>query len=140
MLGTTHLLFSLFFSSFLFDYIHPVSLVGKIVFAAFLLAGTFIPDLDLKIPFLKHRGVFHTIWPVVLTLAAGFFLQKMQFVLFPFAIGYASHIIADMITPFGIAPFYPLLKRRIKGPVRTGSFLELGISAVILAALLIRGI
>lgn len=140
MLSTTHLLFSLFFSSFLFGYIHPTSLIGKIVFAALLLAGTFIPDLDLKIPFFRHRGVFHTAWPAALVLVAGFFLPKMQFLLFPFAVGYGSHLIADMITPFGVAPFFPLIKRRIKGPVKTGSFLELGISALILAILLIRGI
>ena len=140
MLNTTHLLFSLFFSSFLINYLPANSLAAKIIFAALLLAGTFIPDIDLKIPFLKHRGVFHTAWPVIFAAAAGFFLPKMQFLFFPFAIGYASHLFADMITPFGVAPFFPLIKKRIRGPVKTGTFLELGISAVILAIMLVRGI
>lgn len=140
MLSTTHLLFSLLFGSFLFDYLHPSSFIGKILFAAFLLAGTFIPDLDSKLPFFKHRGIFHTIWPVIGILIAGFWLEKMRFLLLPFVVGYGSHLIADMITPFGVAPVFPLSKHRIRGPVKTGSFLELGIATAILAIILVRGI
>jgi len=140
MLSTTHLLFSLLFGSFLFDYIHPISLLGKIIFAAFLLAGTFIPDLDSKLPFFRHRGVFHTIWPVALVLIASLLLQKLQFMLLPFALGYGSHLLADMVTSFGVAPIFPISKHKIKGPVKTGSFLELVLASVVLAVLFIRGI
>jgi len=140
MLSSTHLLFSLLFGSFLFDYIHPNSLTGKIIFAALLLAGTFIPDLDSKISFFKHRGILHTIWPVILILIISFFLQKLQFLLLPFAVGYGSHLLADMITASGVSPLFPIIKRKIKGPVKTGSFLELIIASIILAVLFIKGI
>ena len=139
MLGSTHLLFSLLFGSFLFDYFHPGTLFLKIVFAALLMIGTFLPDLDLKFKFLEHRGLLHTIWPIVLLLIVNFFLQKQTgFSIIAMAIGYGSHLFADMLTPCGVAPIAPLHKKRIRGPVETGSVWEFGVSAIVFAILLMR--
>jgi membrane-bound metal-dependent hydrolase YbcI (DUF457 family) len=136
MLGTTHLLFSFLFGSFLFNYLSPPTLLGKIIFAALLLIGTFFPDLDLKIPALKHRGIFHTIWPVLLILIVNFVFMKYS--ILALAIGYGSHLIADSLTVFGVAPIYPISEKRIRGPIKTGSFTEFCIAAVILTFLLLH--
>ncbi|MCX6774878.1 MAG: hypothetical protein NTY99_02190, partial [DPANN group archaeon] len=52
--------------------------------------------------------------------------------------GYGSHLIADAMTPFGIAPLHPLSKFEIKGPVKTGGIVEHILAAIILAYLLVR--
>jgi inner membrane protein len=138
MLGSTHLLFSLLFGSFLFDYFQPGTLLSKIIFAALLLIGTFLPDTDLKIPLLKHRGIFHTIWPVILILVANAFLSKyIPFSIIPLALGYGVHIATDALTPYGVAPVWPLITKRFRGPVRTGSLAELVIASCVLMLILV---
>ena len=140
MLGSTHLLFSLLLGSFYFNYAKPDSIIGKIVFAALLLIGTFLPDIDIKLP-VKHRGIFHTIWPIVLILVLNAVLSNfLPFSIVALALGYGVHIATDAITPYGIAPLWPLQKQRIRGPVRTGSLLELGIASVLVVIILIGGI
>lgn len=138
MLGSTHLLFSLLFGSFLFDYF-PNTLFLKITFAALLMVGTFLPDLDLKFKFLEHRGILHSVWPIILILVVNFFLTKQTgFSIIAMAIGYGSHLAADMLTPCGVAPIAPLHKARIRGPIETGSIWEFGVSAIVFAILLFR--
>lgn len=139
MLGATHLLFSFLFGSLFLDYVFPGSLVAKIIFAALLLAGTFLPDLDLKIPALKHRGVFHTIWPVIIILIVNaVFAKYLPFPIIALAIGYGSHLIADSITKFGTMPLYPLSKQKISGPIDTGSISEYILAAIVLTYLLLK--
>ena len=138
MLGSTHLLFSLLFGSFLFDYF-PSTLFLKIIFAALLMVGTFLPDLDLKFRFLQHRGILHSIWPIILILIVNYFLTKqIGFSIIAMAIGYGSHLAADMLTPCGVALIAPLHKKRIRGPIETGSVWEFGVSAIVFAILLFR--
>ena len=139
MLGSTHLLFSFLFGSFLMSYLHVGGFVGKIIFAALLLVGTFLPDTDLHSSFTKHRGIFHTIWPIILILIANFFLSKyLSLSIAAMAIGYSSHLVADAMTPFGITPLHPLSQYKIKGPIKTGSIVEHILAAIILAYLLVR--
>ena len=139
MLGSTHLLFSFLFGSFLFDYFHPSSWFAKIAFAALLLIGTFLPDVDQKIPGVKHREIFNTIWPIVLILIINFFLHKyVNFSVIALAIGYGSHLLADMMTPCGVAPISPIHEHRIRGPIKTGSIFEFCLAAVILTFLLLK--
>jgi|GEM_PF-2309442 len=140
MLGSTHLLFSLLLGSFWFNFSAPESLLAKIAFAAFLLIGTFLPDIDIKLP-VKHRGIFHTIWPIVLILVLNaIFSDYLPFSIAALALGYGIHVATDAMTPYGIAPLWPFHKQRIKGPVRTGSLLELGIASAIIVVILIGGI
>ncbi|HKZ49989.1 MAG TPA: metal-dependent hydrolase [Candidatus Nanoarchaeia archaeon] len=137
MLGSTHLLFSLLLGSFYFNYLKPDSIIAKLVFASLLLIGTSLPDIDLKLP-VKHRGIFHTIWPVVIILIANFFLsQYIPFSIAALAFGYGVHIATDALTPRGVSPIWPLHKQRIRGPIRTGSMLELGIASAVLVAILV---
>src|SRR3990172_2896972 len=102
MLGSTHLLFSLLLGSFYFNFSSPDSLLAKIIFAALLLIGTSLPDIDLKLPLFKHRGIFHTLWPVILILIVNAFLSKyIPFSIVPLALGYGVHIATDALTPYG---------------------------------------
>jgi inner membrane protein len=139
MLSSTHLLFSFLFGSFLLTYAHPTSLLAKIIFAALLLIGTSLPDLDLKIPSLKHRGILHTIWPVILVLIVNaIFAKYLPFSIAALALGYGSHLFADAITKEGVAPLYPFTRQEIKGPIKVGSWAELVIATIVLAFLLVR--
>jgi membrane-bound metal-dependent hydrolase YbcI (DUF457 family) len=139
MLSSTHLLFSFLFGSLFLDYIHPSSLIAKIIFAALLLAGTSLPDLDLRIPSLKHRGILHTIWPIVLILIVNYFLKSfIPFSIAALALGYGSHLFADAITKEGVKPLAPLSKQEIRGPIKVGSLSEFVIAAIVLTYLLLR--
>ena len=139
MLSSTHLLFSFLFGSLFLDYIHPSTLIAKIVFAALLLIGTGIPDIDLRIPSLKHRGILHTIWPVILILILNaVFAKYLPFSIAALALGYGSHLLADAITKEGIIPLYPLTRQEIKGPIKVGSIAEFILAAIVLTYLLLR--
>ena len=141
MLGSTHLLFSLLLGSFYFNFVNPEGILSKIVFASLLLVGTFLPDMDLKIPGLKHRGIFHTIWPIVLILVLNALLADfLPFSIAVLALGYGVHLATDALTPYGVAPIWPLHKQRVRGPIRTGSLAELGIASGVLVLILVRGV
>lgn len=88
---------------------------------AIILFFSSFPDIDIKISFIKHRGITHTIW---FAFIIGF-LCAFSFYLIPefyeetfnmstnselimFFVGTISiinHIVGDMITPAGIEPF-----------------------------------
>ncbi|WP_267643205.1 metal-dependent hydrolase [Haloarchaeobius amylolyticus] len=99
---------------------HRVAL-GGLVLAA--LSAT-LPDLDLFVPFLAHRGPTHTIWFVALCgLTAGVLgtvlLQSSRsrdrslylsggFPGLVVALSVCSHLLGDVITPMGLRAFAPL--------------------------------
>jgi inner membrane protein len=80
------------------------------------------PDIDLRLPLVSHRGITHTLWFVVFVAAlcgaAGWVLATPLGLTSPrtaavFAGGIAglsvtSHLLADVITPSGITPLWPL--------------------------------
>jgi membrane-bound metal-dependent hydrolase YbcI (DUF457 family) len=139
MLSSTHLLFSFLFGSLFLNYVHSLSLISKFIFVALLLIGTVLPDLDLKIPALKHRGLFHTIWPIILILIVNLFLKKyVSFSITALALGYGSHLFADALSQEGVTPLAPLSKEKIKGPIRVGSIAEFIIAVLILSYLFLR--
>lgn len=133
---------------------------GNVVEIAPLAAGAAIigslaPDIDTPhsllgrwVPFLSypldryvgHRTLTHSL-PFLAGLAGvGLFLARIGYPgpVLAFMAGYASHILADMLTG-GVCFMYPLDKRaRVKfwPNVRTGSFAELPLLVVLLAALL----
>ncbi|MFB6255088.1 MAG: metal-dependent hydrolase [Halobacteriaceae archaeon] len=120
-----------------------------------------IPDVDMKLPLVKHRGFTHTVWFAaifavlsgvigygVLSVLSPAFIQLSQqmtiaIVVFSGYIGFhavVSHILADALTPMGIRPFAPLSKREFGLGLMTagntiGNLLLLlfGILAVVLA-------
>ena len=65
-----------------------LALVG----GAGVLALSTVPDYDLRVPFLTHRGVTHT----------------LLFTAVVAALGIGSHILGDVLTPAGVAVFWPL--------------------------------
>lgn len=89
-----------------------------------------VPDLDLKLPFVKHRGFTHTVWFAVLFGAltaagtygltwyvAGEYPQYVPpgtvtlgtvFMGFIGVFSVVTHILGDTLTPMGVTPFAPL--------------------------------
>ncbi len=137
MNGKTHILFALAIG-LIFLRIFPefgVLLLSKILFSAGLLFGSLFPDFDLRIGFLKHRGILHSVYILFLAVLLGIFFNSLFSLFFGFALGFFSHLIGDMITLEGIRPFYPL-NFRIRGRLHSGGVIELLI-IIILAFLIL---
>ena len=134
MLFRTHLAFGFLIGLYLIDFL---KIKNQILFMIILLFFSIFPDIDdssskiskkLK-PFsylttlFGHRTIFHTIY---FPLAISFVLFILNFKLLSLAalIGYLLHLILDSITKKGIALFYPLSKKRIKGFIKVGSLTE----------------
>ncbi|MBI2580774.1 metal-dependent hydrolase [Candidatus Woesearchaeota archaeon] len=71
----------------------------------------------------RHRGFLHSF---VFAAAVYFLVQYLFSATIAAAafIGYSSHLLLDMATKEGIQPLSPFLKSKLKGIIRTGSFLE----------------
>jgi len=115
----------------LIDIWWPVALVTDLDFS---FSFAMIPDLDLKLPFVKHRGITHTVWfaavTAVVTAALTYGLAWYAAAEYPQhvppetvlhgtafmgAIGAFSvltHLLGDVMTPMGITPFAPLSEQR----------------------------
>ncbi|WP_123040274.1 metal-dependent hydrolase [Cohnella candidum] len=68
-------------------------------------------------PWLKHRGMTHTVWALLLWGYIGWGLETqlgIQGIMLTSAAGYASHLIADSLTPQGVKWLFPIIKRSIK--------------------------
>lgn len=93
-----------------------------------------VPDLDVRVPGLKHRGPTHTVWFAlavgVATGVAGWVLagQVEPSVPAPAVAGFGalvgfltvcSHIGADALTPMGVRPFAPADRRKFTLSVTT---------------------
>ncbi|MEM5804856.1 MAG: metal-dependent hydrolase [Candidatus Aenigmatarchaeota archaeon] len=132
MLKRTHLLFG----ALLFLALN-VRLGYPMLMMAFSLIGAMVPDLDLKF---MHRKLLHNFWALGLAIIGGFASGLMNNqIATSFAIGFASHLLADSLTHTGIMPFWPLPKPRFRGPVTTGGLAEyalvIGISVAIACVL-----
>lgn len=86
------------------------ALVGAVI----LLALTMLPDLDSKTERMRHRGPTHSLaFAVVVGLLAGGvggFLAGPWFAGFGVLLGslaIVAHLLADVLTPMGIQPFWP---------------------------------
>ena len=100
-----------------------------------------LPDVDLRLPFVSHRGPTHTLgFAAVVGLgcgSAGWFLgsglaefEPQLLGGFGFGLGalaVVAHLVADWLTPMGIAPFWPLSSARFSlGFARASSTLANG--------------
>lgn len=87
----------------------------------FALALTFVPDFDVFVPGLVHRGVSHTLVAVVLFSAisavvwasvgprfVGDRRWRAGFGALAAAVGVGGHLLGDVVTPMGVRPFLPL--------------------------------
>ena len=94
-----------------------------------------LPDYDLRIPFLEHRGPTHTLLFALLVGVAlagvtttvvgeNTAFAGLGVVGFAFAVGIlsiGSHLLADALTPAGIRPFWPFSNRRYTADVTRAS-------------------
>jgi len=132
MLLKTHLSITLFFVLLLFPIVEH-----EIVFVVVAILATYLPDVDSRYStlgrkrinrvlqfFTKHRGIIHSF-----TFLIGCtFLLVLFFPIISlgFFLGYGLHLLADSFTRDGIRPFYPL-KKGIRGSLRTGGSIEIGV-------------
>lgn len=68
-------------------------------------------------PWLKHRGMTHTVWMLPLWGWLGWGLQVelgIEGVAVAAVLGYMSHLVADTMTPSGVKWLYPLTKKTFK--------------------------
>lgn len=131
MMFYTHIAFSFLvglISSRYFGFLHWYFYTLVLIFGV-------IPDIDyykskVRIPFvsffitlfLKHRGVFHSIFiPVVAYFA--FSLVGYNPIGLAILLGYLSHLFLDALTQSGIKLFWPF-SFRIRGFIRTNYILE----------------
>ncbi len=144
MKGHTHIIFAVVLGTLYFDYFTSGDWMLKLGFAATLIFGALLPDIDEKKSTLshkhpllhslaasidKHRGLFHTIWiPLIIFLVSHFVISRYfsipNLLLMGLFIGYGSHLLADSFTLQGTAPLHPIHKGRIKGMIKTGGILE----------------
>ncbi|ADD04220.1 DUF457 family protein [Natrialba magadii ATCC 43099] len=113
-----------------------------------------LPDFDQRVPMLEHRGPTHTVGfallvGVLVAMAAAVVVGQstpfvgLELLVFAFAVGtlaIVSHLLADVITPMGIRPFWPLSSRhytfdvtRAANPIANYALFGLGVSAVVVA-------
>ncbi|SEU00757.1 metal-dependent hydrolase [Natrinema hispanicum] len=129
--------------------------VLSVIGGAIAVSGAMTPDLDMRVPGIKHRGITHTVW---FALVAGIVLGATGVALgsssgaiaavvlsaFGFLVGVltiGAHLLADALTPMGIRPLEPIDDREISldiakaaNPIANYVLLGLGIAAVGAAA------
>ncbi|MBD2869236.1 metal-dependent hydrolase [Paenibacillus arenilitoris] len=69
------------------------------------------------VPWLKHRGLTHTVWAVPIWAAIAWGLERQlgaEGVMEAAALGYLSHLVADTLTPSGVKWLYPIVKKSFK--------------------------
>lgn len=134
MRGTTHLLFGfvcfLIYGSY-YEITYPTLFLSIVLFMTLFVdidepeskIGKIFRPLAYGIKWiLGHRGLLHSLIPAILLFLISKFIGWNEVAVAMF-IGYTSHLIADMLTPHGIYPLYPI-PWRIRGPIRVGSFGE----------------
>ncbi|MFH1450979.1 MAG: metal-dependent hydrolase [archaeon] len=89
-----------------------------------------IPPLSVVISFLfSHRGFMHSlIVPVLLYFAIS---RISELIAAAVLVGYTSHLLLDATTTKGIRFFYPL-RFKVKGIIKTNSFLEKLVAIILL--------
>lgn len=84
------------------------------------LVGAGIPDTDLKLPFVTHRGLTHRAYLhaaliIVTYVVAGTVAPAFAApVAVGLAIGLVTHAVGDMVTPAGLAYLSPLVRRDLR--------------------------
>jgi len=99
-----------------------VSIEAGAVGALAVASMSTVPDLDVRVPFVKHRGITHTVW-FALLVGAAFGVAGAAVggqngaataplfggIGFLFGAGtIVSHLLADALTPMGIRPYAPV--------------------------------
>jgi inner membrane protein len=149
MNARTHLLIAMLFGWVYLNFIQVLAFQEKFIFALFLVGSALLPDIDdpqstlgrkhkIISSLTSHRGILHSIWIPVIAFIVARYIPLIQAPLLGLAIGYGSHLASDALTIKGIAPLAPLMKFRIKWFVRTGSFVETIIAALIVMFFIVQ--
>lgn len=116
--------------------------------AALVVAGSLLPDVDhpaswvgrrvrpvstVLAAVLGHRGVTHSAVAIVGLAAALLQARYAHAHVWPLVVGYASHLVADMLTPRGLRLAWPLQRTWGLPLCRTGSATEAVIVVLICA-------
>lgn len=104
------------------DIDHPGSLVGrrlKVISAPLVLV-------------IGHRGITHSLIATA-ALAAILYFYGLGIIIAPLLIGYASHLMADSLTPSGVPWLWPWKRTFSFNLFRTGSFTEYLLTAFLAA-------
>ncbi|GKU80437.1 metal-dependent hydrolase [Paenibacillus sp. L3-i20] len=98
-----------------------VSIVGLyLIYHGFSHEQTWLMGLGLFVgwaPWLKHRGMTHTLWIIPFWGWIGWGLEQELGVTglgVTAMLGYISHLVADTLTPSGVKWLYPLTKKSFK--------------------------
>ena len=147
MMYKTHLAFGLLIGLLALNYIKPSNIY---LFLAVVLFGSLLPDIDeshskigrkvwplskLIQIFLGHRGLFHSIFLIILIPGLVYVSISKTYGIALF-LGYSSHVLIDGFTKKGVNFLNPILNLRLSGFVETGGKTEL----VILALLILSNI
>lgn len=110
--------------------------------------GALLPDIDhphswagrkmkpISVPLalvVGHRGITHSLLAVLAGLGT-LMMMGMNAWAAPLVIGYLSHLAADGLTPSGVPLLWPMKQRFTLNLCRTGSFIEMGLVALIAMA------
>ena len=96
---------------------HSIRSTGLVVM--FSAAGSIMPDFDVLF---RHRKLLHNIFALILfssglmilLVHSGMGFQEARLGTYSFAIGWASHILGDMMTRGGVWVLWPLSGRRYR--------------------------
>jgi inner membrane protein len=95
------LLVAIYVGSLLPDLDHPSSTIGKrFLFISLPLSGLF-----------GHRQITHSLWPFVITLWVFSYEPSTMPLILALMIGYASHLLADLVSDSGVPLFWPFQMR-----------------------------
>lgn len=111
-----------------------------------------LPDVDVRIQLVTHRGVTHTVWfALAVSIVIGALgwsagrgtgaATAAQYATVGFvagAVSMGSHLLADVVTPAGLKPFWPVSDRRYTldlvradNPLANYGLLSLGVLATL---------
>lgn len=129
MQGRTHLASGILIASIFLAY--ATLTWSTIIYSLLFLLGTIFPDIDhtksivgKKIKLIGwafiHRGFFHSIFGLILISLIPYYIYPLAGIFF--AMGYATHLLEDMLTKSGIKLF--IFGPRISGCLVVGEFSE----------------
>lgn len=152
MNGATHILIGAFIGVQLVQSGTPLE---KFTVGALCAGAALLPDVDHPNAVLRtkigvfgsllfgrfsHRGITHSATALALVAVAALLMQSGTLALALVA-GYASHLLADLLTMSGIALFAPFSARRVGLRwIRTGGLVEEGIALALFIALVLTAV
>lgn len=136
MMGKTHMMWGAFCAFVYIKYFQPFATdpMQNLIVFLFIIFGSILPDVDhpdsklgryvKPIGFLfEHRGFFHSIFAIIMW----YFLFSLIFskvYAVALIVGYVTHLFIDAFNRYGVSPFAPIFKLKIKGPIMTNGTTE----------------